>query len=50
MGYKFAADPSAEWDIYKELDGHPRYEALKRDGFEKINATREELGLEPLEA
>ncbi|MBT8062952.1 MAG: hypothetical protein KJO85_09725, partial [Gammaproteobacteria bacterium] len=48
MGYKFSSNISSDWKIYKELDGHPRFEALKQDGVRRVNAAREELGLEPL--
>ena len=49
MGYAFALETSTEWEIYKELDGRPRFEALKQDGHRRLNEMRAEVGLEPLE-
>jgi TolB-like protein len=48
LGFKFDLETSAYWPVYKPLDGVPRFEALKADGQRRINAEREQLGLEPL--
>jgi tetratricopeptide (TPR) repeat protein len=48
FGFKFDLETSAYWPVYKPLDGVPRFEALKADGQRRINAEREQVGLEPL--
>ena len=47
-GLKYDLKTSDYWPVYKPLDGLPRFEALKADGQKKINAEREQLGMEPL--
>ena len=47
-GFKFDLQTSDYWQIYKPLDGNPRFEALKSDGHRKINSEREQVGMEPL--
>ncbi|NNE05356.1 MAG: hypothetical protein HKN15_06500 [Xanthomonadales bacterium] len=49
MGYKLTPSLSSEWEVFKELDGHPRFEAVTQDGLRRINETRKALGIEPLE-
>jgi len=48
LGLKYDLKTSDYWPVYKSLDGLPRFEALKADGQRKINAEREQLGMEPL--
>jgi TolB-like protein len=48
LGFKLDLQTSEFWPVYKPLDGLPRFESLKADGQRRINAEREQLGLEPL--
>ena len=48
LGFKFDLRTSDDQPVYQPLDGLPRFEALKADGQKRINAEREQLGLEPL--
>jgi TolB-like protein len=48
FGLKYDLQTSYYWPVYKALDGLPRFEALKADGQNRINAAREQLGMEPL--
>ena len=49
-GFKYDLKTSHYWPVYKALDGLPRFEALKADGQSRINADREQLGMEPLKS
>lgn len=48
-GGVFALPMSSIWSSFKSLEGDPQYEIIQARMFERLNAERAELGLEPMQ-